>query len=90
MVDGKSVAVGIGVGYQEDPRWAKNQPRFGGGGGGGGGRENFEKPPELYCKSCSEVIIVMCSLAYSLYYIIKPYYYPKTLKCHWCDVKNKT
>ena len=22
-VDGKSVAVGIGVGYQEDPRWAK-------------------------------------------------------------------
>ena len=23
-VDEKSVAVGIGVGYQEDPRWAKN------------------------------------------------------------------
>ena len=33
-VDEKSVAVGIGVGYQEDPQWAKNQPhRFGGGGG---------------------------------------------------------
>ena len=52
-VDKKSVAVGIGVGYQEDPRWAKNQPHwFGGGGGGGGGvggGRGFEKPPELYC-----------------------------------------
>ena len=38
-VDEKSVTVGIGVGYQEDPRWAKNStpPVRGGGGGGGGG-----------------------------------------------------
>ena len=40
-VDEKSVAVGIGVGYQEDPRWAKKStPPVGG---------DFEKPPELYC-----------------------------------------
>ena len=40
-VDEKSIAEGIGVGYREDPQWAKNQPhRFGG---------DFEKPPELYC-----------------------------------------
>ena len=33
-VDGKSVAVGIGVGYQEDPRWAKKStPPVRGGGG---------------------------------------------------------
>ena len=32
-------AVGIGVGYQEDPRWAKKStPPVRGGGGGGGGR----------------------------------------------------
>ena len=44
-VDEKSVAVGIGVGYQEDPRRAKKStPPVRGGGGGG-----FEKPPELYC-----------------------------------------
>ena len=43
-VDEKSVAVGIEVGYQEDPRWAKKStPPVGGGGG------DFEKPPELYC-----------------------------------------
>ena len=43
-VDEKSVALGIGVGYQEDPRWAKNStPSVRGGGGG------FEKQPELYC-----------------------------------------
>ena len=36
--DEKSVAVGIGVGYQEDPRWAKKStPPVRGGGGGGGG-----------------------------------------------------
>ena len=31
-VDEKSVAVGIGVGYEEDPRWAKisNRPVWGG------------------------------------------------------------
>ena len=40
-VDEKSVAVGIGVGYQEDPRWAKKStPPV---------RGDFEKPPELYC-----------------------------------------
>ena len=46
-MDEKSVAEGIGVGYQEDPRWAKKStpPVVGGGGGGG----DFEKPPELYC-----------------------------------------
>ena len=45
-LDEKSVAVGIGVGYQEDPRWAKKPHRFGG---------NFEKPPELYCNySCNQ------------------------------------
>ena len=27
-VDEKSVAVGIGVGYQEDPRWAKKSPEL--------------------------------------------------------------
>ena len=33
VVDEKSVAVGIGVGYQEDPRWAKKStPPVGGGG----------------------------------------------------------
>ena len=32
-VDEKSVAVGIGVGYQEDPRWAKKSNPPGGGGG---------------------------------------------------------
>ena len=43
-VDEKSLAVGIGVGYQEDPRWAKKStPPVRGGGG------DFEKPPELYC-----------------------------------------
>ena len=43
-VDEKSVAVGIGVGYQEDPRWAKKStPPVRGGG-------DFEKPPELYCR----------------------------------------
>ena len=31
-VDEKSVAVGIGVGYQEDPRWAKKSNPPGGGG----------------------------------------------------------
>ena len=38
-VDEKSVAVGIGVGYQENPRWAKKStpPVRGAGGGGGGG-----------------------------------------------------
>ena len=30
--DGKSVAVGIGVGYQEDPRWAKKINPTGSGG----------------------------------------------------------
>ena len=37
-VDEKSIAVGIGVGYQEDPRWAKKKstPPVRGGGGGGG------------------------------------------------------
>ena len=34
--DEKSVAVGIGVGYQEDPRWAKSTPSVRGWGGGGG------------------------------------------------------
>ena len=49
-VDETSVAVGIGVGYQEDPRWAKKStPPVRGGGGGGGGGGDFEKPPELYC-----------------------------------------
>ena len=49
-VDEKSVAFGIGVGYQEDPRWAKNStPQGVGVGGGGGGGEDFEKTPELYC-----------------------------------------
>ena len=43
--DEKSIAVGIGVGYQEDPRWAKKSTPLVRGGGGG----NFEKPPELYC-----------------------------------------
>ena len=43
-VDEKSVAVGIGVGYDEDPRWAKKSiPPVQRGGG------CFEKPPELYC-----------------------------------------
>ena len=43
-VDENSVAVGIGVGYQEDPRWAKKStPPVRGWGG------DFEKPPELYC-----------------------------------------
>ena len=42
MVDEKSVAVGIGVGYEEHPRWAKISPPVRGVGG-------FEKPPELYC-----------------------------------------
>ena len=52
-VDEKSVAVGIGVGYQEDPRWAKKStpPVRGGGGGGRGG--DFEKPLELYCNSAN-------------------------------------
>ena len=37
----KSVTEGIGVGYQEDLRWAKNStPPVGG---------DFEKPLELYC-----------------------------------------
>ena len=37
-VDEKSVAEGIGVGYREDPRWAKKStPPVRGGGGGGGG-----------------------------------------------------
>ena len=38
-VDEKSVAVGIGVGDQEDLGWAKKStpPVRGGGGGGGGG-----------------------------------------------------
>ena len=41
-MDEKSVAEGIGVGYREDPRWAKNStPTVRGG--------DFEKPPELYC-----------------------------------------
>ena len=41
-VDEKSVAVGIGVGYQKDPQWAqKSTPPVRGG--------DFEKPPELYC-----------------------------------------
>ena len=40
-VDEKSVAVGTGVGYQEDPWWAKKStPLI---------RGDFEKPPELYC-----------------------------------------
>ena len=39
-VDEKSVAVGIGVGYQEDPRWAKKSTPLGRGGGGGGGGDN--------------------------------------------------
>ena len=35
-VDEKSVAVGIGAGYQEDPGWAKKStPPVRGGGGGG-------------------------------------------------------
>ena len=35
-MDEKFVAVGIGVGYQEDPRWAKKStPPVRGGGGGG-------------------------------------------------------
>ena len=40
-VDEKSVTVGIGVGYQEDPPWAKKStpPVWG----------DFEKPFELYC-----------------------------------------
>ena len=32
-VDEKSIAVGIGVGYQEDPRWAKNSTPLVRGGG---------------------------------------------------------
>ena len=46
-MDEKSNAVGIGVGYQEYPRWAKkiNPTSL----GGVGGWWNFEKPPELYC-----------------------------------------
>ena len=45
-VDEKSVAVGIGVGYQEDPRWAKKStPPV---------RGDFEKPPELYCSRGDE------------------------------------
>ena len=52
-VDEKSVAVGIGVGYQEDPRWAKKStPPVRGG---------FEKPPELYCKRVSRVMRVQGS-----------------------------
>ena len=35
-VDEKSVAEGIGVGYQEDPRWAKKINPTGSGEGGGG------------------------------------------------------
>ena len=34
VVDEKSVAVGIGVGYQEDPWWAKKSTTPVGGGGG--------------------------------------------------------
>ena len=44
-VDEKSVVVGIGVGYQEDPRWAKKINPTGSEVGG----VDFEKPPELYC-----------------------------------------
>ena len=43
MVDEKSIAERIGVGYQEDPRWAKKStPPV---------RGDFEKLPELYCSS---------------------------------------
>ena len=37
-VDEKYVAVGIGVGYQEDPCWGKKIKPTGSGGGGGGGQ----------------------------------------------------
>ena len=42
-VDEKSVAVGIGVGYEEDPGWAKKStpPVV---------EADFDKPPELYCR----------------------------------------
>ena len=47
-VDEKSVAVRIGVGYQEDPRWAKKlTPPV----------RDLEKTPELYCTFCPQLLL---------------------------------
>ena len=59
-VDEKSVAVGIGVGYQEDPRWAKKSTSPVGG--------DFEKPPELYCMFMLICIVFMFKPKHSFVY----------------------
>ena len=41
------MAEGIGVGYWENPWWAKNPPHWFGG--------DFEKPLELYCSSREKI-----------------------------------
>ena len=69
-VDEKSVAEGIGVWYQEDPRWAKKSiPPVRAWGWGEVGRGvtgwEFEKPPELYCIFENGVQLYIYTLSFS-------------------------